>query len=116
MATISRARNKSPAASPGRGQVCVISTWGHNPRGAATLGRRDQGKVTVRCNDGLEMVARQQELTAAANFLRSFDGFLPPTAIPAHLIPPFTDRKIPYAISLGARVSIARASERPLVA
>lgn len=88
--------------------------WGRAPR-EVTLEVAGDGAVTVLCANGSEDYARTRVLHTSAAFLRSIDTNVPPLSIPATLTPANGEQPIRYQISLGARVSIARAHEAPHV-
>ena len=91
-----------------------LGPWRRAPRGVdLDVGRG--GDILVACRDGSELHARNQVLQTAAAFLRAADRNVPPMTFMATLEPGNGERPIRYAISLGARVSIARTQENPLV-
>jgi len=90
-----------------------VGEWPRAPRGAR-LEVGAGGAVTVTSYDSHESFAREQVLRLAASFLRAIDSDVPPTVLPATL--GNGEREQCYAIALGAKVSISRASEAPLVA
>jgi hypothetical protein len=92
-----------------------LGAWRRAPRGV-TLDVGEDGTVTASCVNGSELYARTQVMTAAASFLRAMDSNIPPITIPAKMTAPsLGDRTVDYAISLGARVTIARTGEAPAV-
>jgi hypothetical protein len=89
-----------------------IGSWPRAPRGVRLEVRRD-GAVEVTCINGSELHARDLVIATAGAFVRSIDH-APPTSIAAVLR--CGDRRIlRYAITLGARVSIAQSNERPVM-
>ena len=94
----------------------TFGAWPRAPRGC-TLEVEGNGAVTVSCSDGLETYAVDQVLATAASFLREIDRNAPPTMMPARLVfPRGRGSSVAYAISIGARVSIARTAFAPILA
>jgi hypothetical protein len=92
-------------AGPGR--------WRH-ASADVTITIAADGAVEVSCADALETHARHQVLNETMRFLRILSRQAPALAIPAALTAPSQGgRPDHYAISIGARVSIARTREEP---
>lgn len=93
-----------------------IGAWSRSPKGVVCDVTRD-GTVTISCTNWSELHARGMVISTAASFMRRIDNGIPPTAIPAKLsgAPSAKGREIDYAITLGARISIARTGEAPEV-
>ena len=89
--------------------------WARAPRGCKVYVGYD-GDVEVTSFDGLETYAIERVLETAASFLREIDSNMPPLTIPARItLPEGRGPPIAYAISLGARVSIARTAHAPFI-
>ena len=88
--------------------------WGRAPRDVR-LDVAVDGRVEVSCRNGSESYARTRVLHTAAGFVRSIETNVPALSMGAELTPANGERPIRYSIVLGARVSIARAGEAPLL-
>jgi len=89
--------------------------WPRAPRGASVDVGED-GAVVVTSYDHLETYARDQVLRVACAYLRACVRNAPPVTIRATLsAPSCRQRPVGYAISLGAKVSIAETNARPVV-
>jgi hypothetical protein len=82
------------------------------PRGAVVHAGAD-GLVTVASLDRSETYARNQVLEVAATLLSALDRGQGAVTFPAVLMPSNGEPPIHYAVSLGAKVSIARTREKP---
>jgi hypothetical protein len=91
-----------------------IGDWPRAPRGVV-LHVGPGGQIRVSARNGSESYARGQVLQTAASFLRSIDHNLAPATFRAELTPANGEAPIRYAITIGARVSIARTAEEPAV-
>jgi hypothetical protein len=93
-----------------------IGVWPRAPRGCR-LEVEACGTVTVASVDALESYATEQVFKTTGAFLReAIMSAAPPTSLPACLTPRAgRGAPIAYAISLGARVSIARTAFEPIV-
>jgi hypothetical protein len=93
-----------------------VGLWERSPRGVIVAVASD-GAVTVTGIDHSETFAEQQVLRTAAKFLRAIDARTCPVGFAATLSAPSCRRRPRgYAISFGAKVSIARSDFAPTLA
>ncbi len=89
--------------------------WPRSPRGCTVEVAAD-GSITVTSFDRHESYATEQVQRVAIAFLRATVRDAPPTAIAAALSAPSTRaRWLGYAITLGAKVSIAQTAVKPVI-
>jgi hypothetical protein len=95
--------------------LAPVGRWPKAPRGCS-LCVDDDGSVVVTSIDGSQAYAHDQVMQLTMTFLKSLRAITPHVITGTMSAPYCRERPEVYSISFGARVSIARTRDRPMVA